>query len=314
MFQDLVNLGINPRIAIALKRMVAAGKLPKVSHDQLRTASETASRSLCASIADTFHKVAKKGKGDGSSSAPAPAPSGGGGGSSIPGGPTYACFVEGSQVKTATGSTPIEALVAGNKVIGFDEITGETKTLTVEKTASKLVDEYIQFHTESTSFNVTESHPLLTRTGWVNAGSIKEGDLLLGFGDTGKKVSEVLSVSTVNKAANVYVMEISEDPHTYIIDGIVAHNAKIADEDDDGPPGIMKAEDLSEEESKEASIRNDERKVAEWTVKYAYALAKNLGADETTALTASMYAFTQIPAAHEVQSEILKAEWWYDGK
>lgn len=312
MFQELVDLGINPRIAIALKRMIAAGKLPKVSNDQLRTASENASRSLCASIADTFYKVAKGGGGGGGGSAP----SSGGGGSplGIPGGPTFACFVEGSQVKTATGSTPIEALVAGNKVIGFDEITGETKTLTVEKTASKLVGEYIQFHTESTSFNVTESHPLLTRTGWVNAGSIKEGDLLLGFGETGKKISEVLSITTVNKAANVYVMEISEDPHTYIIDGIVAHNAKIADEDDDGPPGIMKAEDMGEEASKEASIRHDERKVAEWTVKYAYALAKNLGADEVTALTASMYAFTQIPAAREVQSEILKAEWWYDGE
>ena len=64
----------------------------------------------------------------------------------------------------------------------------------------------------------------------------------------------------------------------------------------------------------EDDIREDERKLARRTVKLAYALAKNLGADEVTALTASMYAFTQIPAAHEVQSEILKAEWWYDGK
>ena len=323
--QDLLDLGVNPRIAVALNRMISAGKLPVVSKTQLRTASEMASKSLCASIADTFHKVAKGGGGGGgggsSTSAP-PKPSGGGGGGGgggykgvMPSGPAYACFVEGSLVKTATGSTPIEALVAGNKVIGFDEITGETKTLTVEKTASKPVDSYLQFHTESTSFNVTESHPLLTRTGWVNAGSIKEGDALLGFSSAGKQVSEVLSVTAVEKSANVYIMEIAEDPHTYIIDGIVAHNAKIADDDeDDGPPGIMKAEDMSEEASKEASIRKDERKVAEWTVKLAYALAKHLGANEETALTASMYAFTQIPFAHEVQSEVLEAEWWLDGR
>lgn len=318
--QDLLDLGIKPRIAVALNRMVSAGKLPVVSKTQLRTASEMASKSLCASIADTFHKVAKGGGGGGGGAAggtvkKAPAKAPAQSAFRQKHGPLYACFVEGSQVKTSTGSTPIEALVAGNKVIGFDEITGETKTLTVEKTATQTVNEYLQFHTESTSFNVTESHPLLTRTGWVNAGSIKEGDSILGFGDEGKQISEVLSVTAVEKSANVYIMEIAEDPHTYIIDGIVAHNAKIADDDeDDGPPGIMKAEDMSEEASKEASIRKDERKVAEWTVKLAYALAKHLGADEETALTASMYAFTQIPSAHEVQSEVLEAEWWLDGR
>lgn len=298
MFQELVDLGINPRIAIALKRMIAAGKLPKVSNDQLRTASESASRSLCASIADTFYKVAKGG-------------GGGGGGHQVSTGglPAGGCFVEGSQVKTTTGSTPIESLLPGNKVLGFDEISGEIKTLTVEKTASKPVGKYLSFHTESTSFNVTESHPLLTRTGWVNAGSIKEGDLILGIDEAGKKVSEVLSVSTVNKATNVYVMEISEDPHTYIIDGIVAHNAKISEDEK-----VSKMAEGLEEDTEEDIIRKDERKVAEWTVKYAYALAKQLGADEETALTASMYAFTQIPHAREVQSEILKAEWWFDGE
>lgn len=132
-FQDLLDLGVQPRIAVALSRMVSAGKLPKVSKSQLRTASEMASKSLCASIADTFHKVAKK--------------------------------------------------------------------------------------------------------------------------------------------------------------------AAEEDENED-----------------ENSIRKDERKIAEWTVKLAYALAKHLGADEETALTASMYAFTQIPSAHEVQSEVLEAEWWLDGR
>ena len=133
--QDLLDLGVKPRIAVALNRMISAGKLPLVSKSQLRTASEMASKSLCASIADTFHKVAKK----------------------------------------------------------------------------------------------------------------------------------------------------------------------AAEEDEN-------------EEEGENSIRKDERKVAEWTVKLAYALAKNLGADEETALTASMYAFTQIPSAHEVQSEVLEAEWWLDGR
>lgn len=320
MIQHLLDLGVNPRIAVALSRMIAAGQLPKVTESQLRTASEMASKSLCASIADTFHKVAKGGGGGGkptpgtppSPSTPSPSgrsmsnwshtPAGGG------------CFVEGSLVKTATGSTPIEALVTGSKVIGFDEITGETKTLTVEKTAFKPVDSYLQFHTESTSFNVTESHPLLTRTGWVNAGSIKEGDTLLGFDDAGKQASEVLSVTTVEESANVYVMEIVEDPHTYIIDGIVAHNAKISEDEDGNGFEAMKAEDMSEEASEEARIRKDERKVAEWTVKLGYALAKHLGADEETALTASMYAFTQIPASHEVQAEVLEAEWWHDGR
>ena len=134
MIQHLLDLGVNPRIAVALSRMAAAGHLPKVSKSQLRTASEMASESLCASIADTFHKVAK-----------------------------------------------------------------------------------------------------------------------------------------------------------------------------------AVAEDEDEDEG-ENSIRKDERKVAEWTVKLGYALAKHLGADEETALTASMYAFTQIPASHEVQAEVLEAEWWQDGR
>ena len=136
--QALLNLGIDPRISVALNRMVAAGKLPKTTEDQLRIATEVASKSLCDSIAETFHKVAK-----------------------------------------------------------------------------------------------------------------------------GDKEAEV--------------------------------------EDEDG-------------DDVEAGIRKDERKVAERTVKLGYAIAKHLGADENTALTASLFAFTQIPSANAVQSEMLEAEWWDDGQ
>jgi len=88
-------------------------------------------------------------------------------------------------------------------------------------------------------------------------------------------------------------------------------------------PGEMgnKGADETEESPKEESSKDEgenslteELKLGAWTARLGYALAKHLGADEVTALTASMYAFTNIPDSSEVSSQVLKAEWWPNGR
>jgi len=304
-FQDLIDLGVNPRIAVALNRMVVANhsKLPKSATEEgLASAIKAARGSLCDSIANRWAKVAKgKSKSDSGGGGSSYAPSGGfGGGGS--------CFVEGSEISTKTGTMPIEALSYGSKVLGFNENTGTVCSVTVEKILSSPVEQYLQISVGDTKVRVTESHPLLTRTGWVEAGNIRAGDSLLEILGGMKVSSEVRSIEIIEHPANVYVMEMKEAPHTYIVDGLVAHNAKIDEDEHEA----VKAE--GPEPSEEEEIRKDERKIAEWTVKLGYALAKHLGADEITALTASMYAFTNIPDSREVSSQVLKAEWWPNGR
>ena len=97
--------------------------------------------------------------------------------------------------------------------------------------------------------------------------------------------------------------------------GLPAVTAESDEEEEDKeavPFGLPPSADENEAEA--SDIRKDERKIAEWTVKLGYALAKHLGADEITALTASMYAFTNIPDSREVSSQVLKAEWWPNGR
>ena len=287
----MLDMGVHPRSAVGLVRMLHAKKdlLKTAGHEdaQRRIAEglKLSGSALCNTLGERYAKVAK------------------GGG---------ACFLEGSRVKVPTGTVAIEELNPGAQVIGFDEITGVPQTLTVAKTASSEAHEWNEIHTVSTSFAVTDSHPLLTRTGWVNAGNLSEGDTLLTYTDDGEsQPEEIISIHQLIGDAQVHVIEIVEDPHNYIINGVVAHNAKISDDDDDeGRPGIMKAEDTSDEAAKEASIRRDEMNLIHKTVKMGYAIAKAFGSDDMQAMAAGYYAATQLPSTVEVDRDILTASYW----
>ena len=300
---QLLALGMHPRIAIALNRMLAAK--PDWMTDEPVSISKVASvmGNFRSTLCNDMAKV----------SGVLPVNKGNSG-----------CFVEGSQVKTATGLVGIQDLEPGSQVIGFDEVAGVPKTLTIAKTASFRCFEWNQVHTASTAFDVTDKHPILTRTGWVEAGNLRAGDLLMTWGDEGSKTEEVISVTKVCDEAMVHLLEIEEDPHNYIISGVVAHNAKISDDEDEdedrgedrgedereGRANAVKAADMSEETAKEASIRQDEWQLAQDTTKMGYAVAKALGANEAQAMAAGMYAFTQIPNFTEVDQGILSAAYW----
>jgi len=315
--EDMLGMGIRPRSVVALNRMLAASPTwmdieEPVSATRIASVMESFKTTLCEDMARISGvKVAK-----GNSNSSNPNPTSDGGNVSSPGSsgtgnsPSLrSCFVEGSQVKTASGLMRIQDLEPGSQVIGFDEITGVPKPLTVAKTASKKAFEWNQVHTSNTSFDVTDTHPILTRTGWTEAGNLKAGDVLLTYDEEGPVPEEVISVFKVYDEATVHLIEIEEDPHNYIVSGIVAHNAKISDDGDDPDWEAVKAEDVSEEDAREASIRQDEWQLAQDTTKMGYAIAKSLGATEAQAMAAGMYAFTQIP--HEaVDAAILSATYW----
>jgi hypothetical protein len=302
-FENLLGLGVRPRMAVAVNRMLAAK--PDWMADEPVSMSKVASvmgnfrSTLCNDMAKVSGvKVAKGG-------------AQGGGYSGLGGGGGGNCFLEGSQVKSPTGAVAIEELKPGSQVIGFDETTGVSKTLTVAKTASTSCFEWNRIHTASTVFDVTDTHPILTRTGWVEAGNIQWGDTLLTYGEKGPQAEEVTVISKVHDESRVHVIEIVEDPHNYIVSGVVAHNARISDsKNDDDFEAVKMADDMSEDDKKEASIRQDEWQLAQDTTKMGYAIAKALGANEAQAMAAGMYAFTQIPASQEVSGVVLEARYW----
>ena len=157
--------------------------------------------------------------------------SGGGGGT---------CFATGSLVRLADGSElPIEKLTLGSILAAYDSEHDqfcETEIVAIRQ--YKHADDVFEIKmTNGKSLLVTDSHPLYTREGWkaidpekvkeeghhhIEATILKETDELLGI--DGYVRIEAIRYRDDLRDCTVYNIDV-EDIDTYIVDGIVAHNA-----------------------------------------------------------------------------------------
>ncbi len=168
--------------------------------------------------------------------------------------PVGGCFPAGSRVSTPVGDKPIESLVVGDLVYGFNVDTGERVVAPVVKTFQHTWDEVhdrsplLVFKHESGVFTVTKNH-------WVyrvndrndeyanfdRAGLFEVGDVLVLEDGTTSVITKIEQGPEYDFVYNLTV----EGVHTYFADGVRVHNRNglffiptaSADDDDGGGGG-----------------------------------------------------------------------------
>jgi hypothetical protein len=137
-------------------------------------------------------------------------------------GTTGGCFLPGTEISLADGSTkPIESIEAGDLVLAWDEDSGSTKADAVRGVHQPIHAESYLIVNDRLRF--TETHPVLLGEEWVTAGELEVGDVLTAA--DGSPVA-IESIRTVEGPVTVYNFEV--DPlGTYLANGIVVHNKKL---------------------------------------------------------------------------------------
>lgn len=121
------------------------------------------------------------------------------------------CFLAGTLIATATGSTPIEQISIDDLVL--DAFGAEVR---VNALHFLHVEHHLQLIFEDGSdVCVTAEHPFLRGEEWVNAGNLQIGDDL-----SGKRLSVVIAH---HRPVMVYNLSV-DGSHTFVANGLRVHN------------------------------------------------------------------------------------------
>ena len=123
-------------------------------------------------------------------------------------------------VKTQTGYKAIADIKAGDKVLSKNEHNGETGYKTVTAQYSNPYAETVYVHiADATDQNQTlianKIHPFYTNGRWIEAGSLKAGDILETANGEKQTVQSVVTKAEPLQAYNLTV----QDFHTYFVKG-----------------------------------------------------------------------------------------------
>ena len=166
--------------------------------------------------------------------------------------PLGGCFPAGSQVSTPIGNKPIESLLVGDQVFGFDVNTGVKTVASVVKTFRHSWEEVherspllILTHTKGVCF-ITANHWVYHRNNrdgeyanFDRAGMLVVGDILTLEDGSESVIKKIEPGPEYDFVYNLTV----EGVHTYFADGIRVHNRNgsffipTASADDDGGGG-----------------------------------------------------------------------------
>lgn len=151
------------------------------------------------------------------------------------------CFAAGSQVLLSDGTTcAIEKLTPGAKVVSYDESSqqfseSEVQTVQMFKHESDIYDLVLS---SGEILTLTGNHPVLTEEGWkcitnseiaqkehpsIELSTLTEQDIV--FTTHGKSAIDKIVFRADLADSNVYNIDV-EDIDTYVIEGIVVHNAE----------------------------------------------------------------------------------------
>ncbi|MCB9465912.1 MAG: hypothetical protein H6682_19630 [Candidatus Eisenbacteria bacterium] len=130
----------------------------------------------------------------------------------------HSCFLAGTQIQMADGSTKaIEDIAVGDVLEGYDASTSAAVPSRVEVVvAPREVDSYFVINRK---IYATGTQPVLSKGDWVDVASLQAGDTLT---DSDGNAVPIRSIEEVFQKVTVYNMNVSSS--TYIADGIVAHN------------------------------------------------------------------------------------------
>ncbi len=132
------------------------------------------------------------------------------------------CFLAGTEITMADGSTKIiESIQAGDVILAYDEATGEMKPDQVREVHDPIEAEY--YLVVNRNLRLTPTHPMLSGSEWVEIGQLKVGDALTAM--DGSTVT-IDSIEIVQEKVTVYNFAVN--PYgTYVADGIIVHNKKV---------------------------------------------------------------------------------------
>ena len=126
------------------------------------------------------------------------------------------CFVAGTQVETADGSTAIENIKEGDRVFAANPETGEVAYKKVVQTFVNETDELVEVTVNGETIKSTPSHPFyVPQKGWTSAISLRAGDILV-LSNGEYVIVEQIQHELLESPIKVYNFEV-EDFHTYYV-------------------------------------------------------------------------------------------------
>ena len=126
------------------------------------------------------------------------------------------CFVAGTQVETADGSTAIENIKEGDRVFAANPETGEVAYKKVVQTFVNETNELVEVTVNGETIKSTPSHPFyVPQKGWTSAISLRAGDILV-LSNGEYVVVEQIQHELLENPVTVYNFEV-EDYHTYYV-------------------------------------------------------------------------------------------------
>ncbi len=144
----------------------------------------------------------------------------------------YQCFKEGTLVETENGLKPIEEIEVGDKVLAYDEQTGEQAYKKVVRLFRNQTEEWYHIHVNDEEIICTGGHPFYVASldKFIPARELKLGDTLL-LSDNTCVIIEEIEVEQLSNPETTYNFEV-EDYHTYYVteSKILVHNKCIFDE------------------------------------------------------------------------------------
>lgn len=139
--------------------------------------------------------------------------------------PISACFVAGTPVLTAQGSTPIEDVKVGDRVLSYDFGENRVESKKVKNTFVNQSSELYCLSFGNEHIKATPNHPFyVIDKGWTSASQLTTEDVLLDSSGTAVRVDQIEYIR-LSEPVNVYNFEV-EDNHNYFIGKscILVHN------------------------------------------------------------------------------------------
>ena len=137
----------------------------------------------------------------------------------------FQCFKEGTLVATEDGLKPIEEIEVGDKVLAYDEATGEQAYKEVVRLFRNTTEEWYHITANGEEFVCTGGHPFFVKDkGFIFAKDLSVGDIL-HLSDGALVAISAIAIEKLEKPEATYNFEVA-DFHTYYVgeSEVLVHN------------------------------------------------------------------------------------------
>jgi tape measure domain-containing protein len=142
------------------------------------------------------------------------------------------CFIAGTMVNGRYGPVAIERLRIGDEVMTYDENDMFYEFQKIVDTITNIRNDLVTIKTKASSITCSPNHRFLVKyIAWVEAKDLVPGTILTNISGSDE---EVVSVENYSGEHTVYNLTVAVT-HTYLVNGYVVHNAKVAQKGKGGP-------------------------------------------------------------------------------